>query len=446
MCPRSNKVLALRGAKNVYYCTSSEKVQITTLACISATGNTVPPMHVFPGVRFSYNPMQGCIDSAYFGKSSNGWMTQELFNGWLTKHFVKHIPRERPVCLLVDGHSSHIDLETSKFCQENQILLYCLYPHSSHITQPLDVGFFSPLKQAWKKAVTEFNIDNPGLSVDKSTFCRVFKRAYLAAVKPGAIVRAFENSGIYPPNRYAFDEQKLKPSTVFTKDSDSTNKDEGATGLGAGTKRLALAALEEEMEAEVVMKYEERLKENFDLATDPLYNTWKKLKEKSNRVPLSDVTNKASSSKTPLQEILKLPRSNPKSSKKPAKTIQGTACLPKHLSGTEVIEFLEERQARIANEEREKEERQKKREERKKEKEEEDREKEKQREKKAREKVEREKVKEAQEREKEERKKIREEKRKLKEAEEREKEECRRQKKQDKLVQKETGQKKTATK
>ena len=146
LCPRSSKVLAPRGAKNVYYTTSSDKGQITTLVCISATGNAIPPMQIFPGIRFSYNPMLGCVDGAYFGKSDNGWITQELFYGWLTQHFIRHINPDRPVCLMLDGHSFHIDLETSKFCSDHGILLYCLPPHSSHITQPLDVGFFSPLK------------------------------------------------------------------------------------------------------------------------------------------------------------------------------------------------------------------------------------------------------------------------------------------------------------
>ena len=80
MCPRSNRVLAPQGTKNVYYSTSSESGQITTLACVSATGNTIHPMHVFPGIRFSNNPMLGCVDSAYLvspqmHNSMSGWQT-----------------------------------------------------------------------------------------------------------------------------------------------------------------------------------------------------------------------------------------------------------------------------------------------------------------------------------------------------------------------------------
>jgi hypothetical protein len=131
----------------MYMVTGNNKSQITVLCCVSAAGAAIPPMQIFPGERFSYNPLENGVPGSYFGKSGNGWMTQELFNGWLTNHFVRSIPPTRPVVLLVDGHSSHINLETSLFCKANDILLFCLPPHSSHITQPLDVGVFAPLKQ-----------------------------------------------------------------------------------------------------------------------------------------------------------------------------------------------------------------------------------------------------------------------------------------------------------
>jgi len=153
LCPSTGKVLCLSGTKNVYQITGSSKEQLTTLCAISASGNIIPPMHVFPGQRFKYNPLEGCVPGAYFGRSLSGWMTTELFYGWIVNHFALQIPPQRPVVLLVDGHSTHIDIETSSFCQENGILLYCLPPHSSHITQPLDVGFYGPFKKSWRKAV-----------------------------------------------------------------------------------------------------------------------------------------------------------------------------------------------------------------------------------------------------------------------------------------------------
>ena len=67
-------------------------------------------------------------------------------------------------------------MEISRFRQKNAILLYCLPPHSSQITQPLDVGFYGPLKQSWKKAVAKFSVENVGKSVTKETFAHVFVR------------------------------------------------------------------------------------------------------------------------------------------------------------------------------------------------------------------------------------------------------------------------------
>jgi len=93
--------------------------------------------------------MAGCVTDAYFGRSPNGWISTELFYGWLANHFAKKVT-VRPVVLLVDGHRSHIDLQVSKFCRENQILLFCLPPHhtsSSHLT----LDFSGRLKQRGQK-------------------------------------------------------------------------------------------------------------------------------------------------------------------------------------------------------------------------------------------------------------------------------------------------------
>lgn len=53
----------------------------------------------------------------------------------------------------------HIDLQTTNFF--SVVFAY----HSSHNTQPLDVGFFSALKGAWKKSVMVYDAENPGATV-----------------------------------------------------------------------------------------------------------------------------------------------------------------------------------------------------------------------------------------------------------------------------------------
>ena len=282
LCPKSGKVLALSGAKNVYQVTSDTKEQITTLCAISAAGNIIPPMHIFSGQRFRYNPLDGCVTGAYFGKSEKGWITKELFYGWLANHFISHIPPSRPVVLLVDGHSTHIDLETSKLCQEKGILLYCLPAHSSHITQPLDVGFYGPLKQAWKKAVANYTANNFGKSETKQTFARVFKEAWQNTVKVSTIENSFHNSGIYPVDFSALRGTKLVPSTIYRFEqvppSQSSPAQDLSTGQVGKQSEVALEALEKAMDKETKETFAVRYEEGYDLETDQLYVVWAKLK------------------------------------------------------------------------------------------------------------------------------------------------------------------------
>ena len=49
--------------------------------------------------------------------------------------------------LIIDGHSSHISWEFLDYCLTHDIILFCLFPHSTHLLQPLDVGLFSLLQR-----------------------------------------------------------------------------------------------------------------------------------------------------------------------------------------------------------------------------------------------------------------------------------------------------------
>lgn len=211
---KSGRVLAPRGTKTIYSVTSSSKQQITTLACINAAGNVIPPTHVFPGERFRSNPLEGAVYGTYMGRSTSGWMDSELFNGWLSNHFSKSIPPARPVVLLLDGHSSHINLETAKCAKEDQILLYCLPPHTTHVLQPCDVGFFKPMKANWSKSVGKYMCANTEI-INKYTFAGVFSEAWAETIKPTTIINSFKGSGICPFNREAISDYKLLPSSIM---------------------------------------------------------------------------------------------------------------------------------------------------------------------------------------------------------------------------------------
>jgi hypothetical protein len=79
--------------------------------------------------------------------TSNGWTNNETGLEWL-QHFNKHTcsRAKGPYRMLVlDGHESHESAAFQGYCKANDIITLCLPPHSSHLTQPLDVGCFSVL-------------------------------------------------------------------------------------------------------------------------------------------------------------------------------------------------------------------------------------------------------------------------------------------------------------
>ena len=85
LCPNKNSnIVGSKGALVVYHFGNFDKTQMTVMAAASASGHFIPPMIIYPGQRFSYNPLDG-FEEAAFGRSENGWMDSEVFIGWFKK-------------------------------------------------------------------------------------------------------------------------------------------------------------------------------------------------------------------------------------------------------------------------------------------------------------------------------------------------------------------------
>ena len=74
--------------------------------------------------------------------SPNGWSSHVHGLDWLQSVFERYtkekVNRSRRL-LIVDGHSSHFNLE----CDRRRILVLVLPPHSTHRLQPLDIKLFA---------------------------------------------------------------------------------------------------------------------------------------------------------------------------------------------------------------------------------------------------------------------------------------------------------------
>jgi hypothetical protein len=89
--------------------------------------------------------------------TDNGWTTNAVGRDWI-KHF-DYYTAPRTKCkyrlLILDGNESHHSTEFELHCKQNNIIILCMPPHSSHLLQPLDVGCFGPLKQAYGRQVED---------------------------------------------------------------------------------------------------------------------------------------------------------------------------------------------------------------------------------------------------------------------------------------------------
>jgi len=74
--------------------------------------------------------------------SKNGWTNQELFFYWLKDLFLKYIPPERPVMLVMGGHSSLYTPGAIRIRGAAQmgVIDLCIPYNTTHATKPLDVS------------------------------------------------------------------------------------------------------------------------------------------------------------------------------------------------------------------------------------------------------------------------------------------------------------------
>ena len=105
--------------------------------------------------------------------------------------------------------------ETINIAAQNQVIVFALPPHTTHIAQPLDRGCFAPLKTAWRQLCHKFITDNPGRTVTQYDFSQLFSKAWSAAFSIHNITSSFKVTGVYP-----FDQ------SVFTEANAPENKEE----------------------------------------------------------------------------------------------------------------------------------------------------------------------------------------------------------------------------
>ena len=174
----------------------SGRENITVQVCVSAAGQLLPPYIVYTGKYLMVDYTNRGPLAARYAVSQNGWMTTSSYIDWFRNLLIPSLPVDRPILLILDGHSSHVSYEVRQLAIENQIHMLKLPPHLTHLLQPLDVGVFKPMKAAWYSAVADFTRRNRH-PLSKRHFPEVLSTVW-QKFNPETAKGGFRGCGIYP--------------------------------------------------------------------------------------------------------------------------------------------------------------------------------------------------------------------------------------------------------
>jgi hypothetical protein len=129
--------------------------------------------------------------------------------------------------LICDGHDSHITAEFIAHCIDHKILLMILPPHSSNLTQPLDVRVFGALKKHMASEL--YHLMRTGVArIQKVEWLTAFVAAHDRALSTQNILSGFRGTGFHPflptkvLRRIASSSSPQEESRPFTPNLEST--------------------------------------------------------------------------------------------------------------------------------------------------------------------------------------------------------------------------------
>ena len=177
---------------------------ISLLACISAAGIALPPALIYKGetsLQDTWLEDWEPKNEAYFAVSLNGWSSNALGLHWLQTVFDRFTRQQTGLkgrrLLIVDGHSSHVNLRFIETYDQLRILLLIIPPHFTHRLQPLDVSLFSPLSTYYAQNLNSQMAKSLSMvSMIKRNFWAAFWPAWQQAFTSTNITSAFTKTGI----------------------------------------------------------------------------------------------------------------------------------------------------------------------------------------------------------------------------------------------------------
>ena len=243
----AGKVLVPDGHFPVRY-SSKITTHFTSICCFNAAGSHIlKPFIILPRLQRFPTDLTAFKEQAVFATSANGWITNKLFLAFAV-YFCHEVSAFRmqsrsseTVWLILDGHKSRLNSKAIEYFVKNNISVLILPAHTSHVTQPFDVGLAAPMKTKIRNLVS-----NPGMFIkmllntepcqaarDRITIVGAIINAWAAVATPANCSSAFAAAGISP---YNFEGRVL--TNRFVRQTNGNDVEEQQRGIAINGKIL----------------------------------------------------------------------------------------------------------------------------------------------------------------------------------------------------------------
>lgn len=189
---------------------SRQEKRATLLVAISADGRTVKPLVVLQRetIEIELLNMGYTADVVLFGRSDTGFMNTRLFLDWAKRSFFPEIRQRRattgyegPALLILDGFGVHHSPSFAEMCEEANVVLVFLPPHTSDQLQPCDLGLFG-MQKRWQSNITLPTY----LNKQTKQVVRIIDSLRMATT-PKNVIGAFRKAGII--SRFSIEKGQL---------------------------------------------------------------------------------------------------------------------------------------------------------------------------------------------------------------------------------------------
>lgn len=219
--PPRSFVLTHKNTKKVQHIATAERgTLITVVLGMSASGNLIPPAIIYP--RKGQAELKETLPQEYeMFYTKNGWINSDVFFEYM-KHFIKNTKPSAasPVLLLYDNHASHLALPVIELAQRNHVHILTIIPHSSHVLQPLDVGFNKGFKQYYSDFLYTWMRANQDTPFALKQCLQTIKMAFEKSNQNVNIgPNSYRKCGIYPFDPHAINGHLRATDTKISKNT-----------------------------------------------------------------------------------------------------------------------------------------------------------------------------------------------------------------------------------